>query len=91
LQPTIPECAQHVWEWWWELNARRAPGFDSLSPLSYSEIHSWILLTKRFVAPEDIRWLMQMDDAWLRQISTERKDKSEREKDEADRKRQTGR
>jgi hypothetical protein len=32
-----------------------------------------------------------MDDAWLRQVSTERKDKSEREKDEADRKRQTGR
>ena len=83
-QPEIPECAEHVWNWWWQLNARRQPGFDSLAPFSYAEIHSWILLTCRYVAPEEIAWLIQMDDAWLATIAEERKARSEREKERSE-------
>ena len=78
-------CGEHVWKWWWELNARRPPGFDNLAPISYSELRSWILLTGKYVAPEEIRWLIQMDNAWLSAIAEERNARREREKEEADR------
>jgi hypothetical protein len=78
-------CGEHVWAWWWELNARRPPGFESLAPLSYGEIHSWILLLGKRVATEEIRWLIQMDNAWMHSIAEERKARRERDKEEADR------
>jgi len=89
-QPEIPQCAQHVWEWWWELNTRRPPGFDSLAPISYSEIISWLYLTGRYVSPEEIGWLIQMDNAWMNSIAEERKARTEREKEEAELKQGTG-
>lgn len=84
-QPTVPACAQHVWVWWWDLNTRRPPGFESLAPLSYSEIRSWLLLTGKHVAPEEIDWLIGMDNAWLLVISEERSARRERDKEEAER------
>ena len=84
-QPLVPPCAVHVWEWWWELNARRPPGFDALAPLSYTEIHSWILLTGRYMRPEEVRWLITMHNAWMKAIAEERKYKREREKEEQER------
>ena len=75
-----------MWAWWWELNARRPPGFESLAPLSYAELRSWLLLTGRRVAPEEIGWLIAMDNAWLEAIAQERKDKAERDRQEAERK-----
>ena len=85
-QPEVPLCAEHVWQWWWELNARRAPGFDNLAPLSYSEICAWLALTCKLVTPEEIGWLIAMDNAWLTAISEERKAKHERDKEESERK-----
>jgi len=83
----VPECGEHVWHWWWELNSRRPPGFDSLAPISYSEIINWLYLTRRYVSPEEIGWLVQMDNAWMTAIAEERKARSEREQEEAERKR----
>lgn len=83
-QPAVPECATHVWTWWWELNSRRPPGFEAVAPLSYTEIRAWILLTGRHVAYEELEWLIQMDNAWLNTIAEERHAKREREKQEAE-------
>ena len=87
-QPEIPISAEHVWHWWWELNARRQPGFETLAPITYSEIHSWILLTAKMISSEEIDWLIEMDNAWLSAISQERKDRSDREKEDAERRKQ---
>jgi hypothetical protein len=84
-QPTVPICGQHIWDWWWELNARRPPGFDSLAPLSYTEILSWIFLTGKALKYTDIGLLIEMDNAWINTIATERKDRSERDKEKANR------
>lgn len=67
------------------MNGRRPPGFDSLAPLSYSEIYHSILLTGRSATYRDIRWLIQMDNAWLEQIARERTDRREREREQAER------
>ena len=74
----------HVWDWWWELNARREPGFETLSPLQYSEISHWMILTGRHPDIVEIGWMMRMDDKWLYTVSQEKKAKQEREKELAD-------
>lgn len=83
-QPEIPVCGEHVWQWWWELNARRPPGFENLAPFSYTEIYNWILLTGLSVSYRDIRWLVAMDNAWLEAIANEKEDRRRREKEEAE-------
>ena len=79
-QPAIPLTGEHVWHYWWELNSRRQPGFDTLAPLTYMEIESWMRLTGKQLDPVEIRWLTQMDDSWLATISQEQADKRDREK-----------
>ena len=39
------------------------------------------------MSPEEIGWLIQMDNAWMAAIADERKARSDREKEESDRKR----
>jgi len=85
-QPDVPMYAEHVWKWWWELNARRPPGFENLAPISYTEIRSWIKLTGVQVAYEEINWLIAMDNAWMAAIADERKARSERDKEQSERK-----
>ena len=86
-QPELPFCAEHVWPWWWELNARRAPGFESIVPISYSEICHWMIATGRTLLPHETRWLVAMDDAWLDEIAKERKARQERDKEKSERQR----
>lgn len=77
--PEIPDAIAHVWAWFWELSARRAPGFDSITPLSYSDIYHWSALTRTQITPSEIAILIQTDDAFLQQMSRERRDQHERE------------
>lgn len=85
LQPIVPLCAQHVWDWWWEeLNPRRGRGFDLPEPIPFSEIKSWIYLLQIRTTPEEIRWLTKMDNAYLEQYGSEKSDKSDRERERAD-------
>lgn len=79
-QPSVPACAQHVWDWWWELNARRGPGFETIAPITYSDLYHWLLLTGKYVMPEEIDWLIQLDNAWLAIIIEERDARQERER-----------
>lgn len=72
-------AGEHVWAWFWELNTRRQPGFDTISPMTFTEIKNWIELTGKNVEPIEIQWLIEMDNAWLNQIAQERKDKQDRE------------
>ena len=78
--PPIPDMVQHVWEWWWQLNARRQPGFDSMTPLSYSEIYHWSALTRTQVTTTEIDIVVRLDDAYLRAVAIERKEQRDRDR-----------
>lgn len=43
-----------------------------------------MLLTGKFIAPEEVAWLIQMDNAWLAAVAEERSAKREREKAKTD-------
>jgi hypothetical protein len=78
--PDIPDAVSHVWGWWWKLNARRRPGYDSMSPISYFQIYSWSVLTRTQVSPAEVDILTMMDDAYLRAVADERKEQRDRDK-----------
>lgn len=71
-EPEIPECAMHIWEWFWTLHSRRQSGFESPQPLTYSEINAWVTLTRTPVFPQEIDALIQMDSAFLSQQAENR-------------------
>ena len=78
--PTIPDAVIHIWGWWWHLNSRRPPGYDSIPPLTYSEIQHWSALTRTQVTPTEIGIIMRVDDAYLQAVRTERKEQRDRDK-----------
>ena len=78
--PETPDAVIHVWPWWKQLDARRKPGFDSMEPITYGEIGTWSSLTRTQITPAEIGMLIQMDDAYLRAVATERKGQRDRDK-----------
>lgn len=82
--PAIPPAGEHIWALWWQLNDRRPPGFDQLCPISYTEISHWLQLTGQHLAPEEIQWLTDMDNAWIAAVAEQRREKQEREKAKAE-------
>jgi len=63
------------------LNARRPPGFDSVNPLSWTEISGWAMLTGTQITPEEVTLIVRMDDEFLAVVTEERKAQREREKE----------
>ncbi len=55
-----------------------------MAPLPYSEIYAWIVLTGKFIVPEEIDWLIQMDNSWISTVAAERSARREREKQDAE-------
>jgi len=82
-EPEIPEGFDHLWSFWWQLNSRRQPGFESVTPISWTEICSWAVLTGTQIMPEEVALLVRMDDEFLSVVAEERKAQREREKDQS--------
>lgn len=82
-QPEIPEGTWHIWPIWNRLRAR-TPAGDSVSPITYQGIEAFIRLTGEPVNSDDIEMLEALDDAFVSQISTERSEMQERQREEAE-------
>jgi len=76
----LPEVAQHIWYWFWQLNDRRQRGFDSPNPISYSDLKAWASLTNTYILPEEVEAIMAMDSAYLSAVHAEQKAKRESNK-----------
>lgn len=71
----LPEAGAHVWEWFWEISARRRSGPEALS---YAEVGEWQRLTSTQVRPEEVEMLMKMDNAYLAEVREEQRAAMER-------------
>lgn len=67
--PEIPEAGIQAWLYFWKLNRRRQPAFDGVAPLTYEEIRSWSELTRTFITPEEVEYIITIDDAFLSGVS----------------------
>jgi len=58
----IPEGAEHVWEWFWELSARRRSGPEAMT---FADVGEWQRLMCLDLLPQEVGMLMAMDDQYL--------------------------
>ncbi|MGU3496346.1 hypothetical protein ACLBXM_20080 [Xanthobacteraceae bacterium A53D] len=72
--------AEHLVEWFWELSAARAQGFNGPCALSLTDIANWSQLTGEIVTREEVAILRQMDAAYLSACAEERRASEERGK-----------
>lgn len=74
--PDLPECGEHILQWFWDLSARRAPAMAGVSPISFCDIDAWRRLLGVTVRPEEVRAILAMDDAYRRAVNeSQKKDK----------------
>ncbi len=63
-EPEIPDAAEHLWLWFWELDSGRQVGMGH-SPLSWGDIKAWMELTQTPLSPWEVGLFKQMDQAYL--------------------------
>lgn len=61
----IPEGAEHVWEWFWQLNRGRTCGMASFNPIGWQEIAAWSQLTGNRPRQWELDALSGIDTAFL--------------------------
>lgn len=72
---TIPIEGEHIWNWFWELSARRSQGFG-LSLISYTEIRAWLEVRRPLIHDWEIEILTNMDQAFLKACQPQKKEKN---------------
>lgn len=80
VAPQVPECWMHIWDMWWRLSKRR-PASDSISPIQFTEIRSFLALSGEALTHEELQLIEAMDDAYIGAIHKERAAMIERDKE----------
>ncbi len=62
--PLPPDRVMYLWLWFQQLSRRRGSGFGP-SPLTFSEVAAWAMLTGYIVSPAEVEVLMLLDDLYL--------------------------
>jgi hypothetical protein len=68
-EPDIPEEAEHVWSWYWEIASTRP---EHAAPICWRELQAWQAMTGELIWPHEARCLMQMDGEFRAQLAEER-------------------
>jgi hypothetical protein len=70
-QPEISDDYEHVWTWFWQLNARRQQGMNGPQAITFTEIEAWSRLTGERLLREEITILIRMDDGYRQALAEE--------------------
>jgi len=62
--PDLPECAQHIWAWYYQLAAGRQCGM-SINPLAWPQIAAWAALNRIQLREWELQAIMGIDGAYL--------------------------
>lgn len=63
-EPEVPSAGEHLWFWFWDLDAVRGHDMGSPEPLTYTEILAWAGLRRFGPEPWETEALRQMDVAY---------------------------
>ncbi|MGE8288663.1 MAG: phage tail assembly chaperone [Stenotrophomonas sp.] len=76
----VPDQLLHVWDWFWELSARRRSGPEALT---FADIGEWSRLRQVDLQPIEVEFLMAMDDAYLKAVREDQEAARQRALDES--------
>ena len=79
-EPSVPFCAEHLWNWFWELHSTRSAGMNGPDPISYLEIDAWEKKTGKIVHPFEVKIIKDLDAAYINFSHKERRKKQEKNK-----------
>jgi hypothetical protein len=65
----LPLAGEHIWKWFWELDAGREETMNGLARISHSQIAAWCSITGNIVRDHELQILLAMDRA-RREAST---------------------
>lgn len=68
--PPIPYELQYIWDWWVELHNTRPVAMD-ICALTYTEVANWSNLLKINVTAFEVRCIMALDCAFMRNHSAQ--------------------
>lgn len=75
--PPLPECAAHLWAYFWELSRSRSHnGFGYLA-LQYVDIEAWSRLTKQTLDPWELNAIVKLDALYLESLAKKPKPEGE--------------
>lgn len=63
--PPIPAWAEHIVDWWAELNAARGGNGMGPNPIGWADLAAWASLTATTPSPFEVRAILALDQAWL--------------------------
>lgn len=69
-EPRIPDCALHVWEWFWELHSSRSSNMNGPEPLYFREIEAWNCMKQMEIGPIEIDILKQLDMTYINHVNS---------------------
>lgn len=81
--PEPPPGVNHIWPYWNRIRARTGSG-EGVSPITFEGIDAFARLTGEVVTQSDIVMLEAMDNAFISQVSIEREEQSERQRQESE-------
>jgi len=65
----LTDGTEYLLEWFYQLNSRRQPGFNSPAPITYQEIDCWARRKRLIIYPDEIDVLTALDTAFLNALS----------------------
>ena len=75
-QPRVPEAGVLLWNIFMKLSATRTYHMAGATPISYTEIHSFSVLTGWPLQPHHVDIIRALDEAWLEHSYSEMTNKS---------------
>lgn len=80
--PQAPEEVAYIWGYWNRIRARTGGG-DGVSPITFEAIESFARLTGEIVSRDDVVMLEALDNAFISEVSIQRTEMMERQRQEA--------
>jgi hypothetical protein len=79
-EPEVPEYVFYILEWFWQISSRRRSGMNGAESIGYADIACWRDLMQCDPTPQEIRVLLDMDDAFMAALAEEQREKREQDK-----------
>ena len=66
--PEVPPAGEHLWTWFWDLDAARSISGSGINPIGYGDLDAWARRTGENPSPWEVSVLRDMDKVYCQEI-----------------------
>jgi hypothetical protein len=71
----IPDAAEYLWKWFWDLSAARGSNGFGSNPIGYETLQAWSIMTTNQPTPWEIEVLRRMDGEYMDIVAQKSREK----------------